>query len=57
MTKPNKPPVQMADERIPKQILQYKPKGCQDQRRSWKRWNEYVTVLVRASSNLLDPTD
>jgi hypothetical protein len=30
----------MPDERIPNQILKYKPKGCRDQWIPWKRWNE-----------------
>jgi hypothetical protein len=29
----------MTDERIPKQIPQSKPKGCQEKGRYWKRWN------------------
>jgi hypothetical protein len=30
----------MTDERTPKQILKYKPKGRRDHGRPWKRWNE-----------------
>jgi hypothetical protein len=35
-------PHRLTYERILKQILHYKPKGCRNWGRPWKRWNEYV---------------
>jgi hypothetical protein len=42
-----------SDEKIPKQILQYKAKWCRDRGRFYERWNEYVKSLCHEVKNIV----